>query len=257
MDPHPWWVMDMVDEHCLGFIDVSLRIGYDTIRADVRAGLNSNFTENQECGSQVTKAQCAERRVVAFRCDPPVRARYISIDLPNPGLNVVAVAEVAVEELSYLECSSYQDVPVLGKSATQSAQTTYPAVNAIDGDRNTFSLTDTLGGDLQLWWQVDLTDTHCLGRISIELGAFGNRSSDVVSRVGISSRYNTHNQQCGSIVTAEQVYDGAMIYFVCDPPLKARYVTLEMDLMDGSVLSIAEVTIEEHSTPQCPLPAGN
>ena len=85
----------------------------------------------------------------------------------------------------------------------------------------------------------------------------GNRSSDVVSRVGISSRYNTQNQQCGSIVTADQVYDGAMISFVCDPPLRARYVSLEMDLMDDSVLSIAEVTVEEHSTPQCPLPAGN
>jgi hypothetical protein len=43
--------------------------------------------------------------------------------------------------LCFIQSSLLIDVPVLGKSATQSAQTTYPAVNAIDGDIHTFSLT--------------------------------------------------------------------------------------------------------------------
>ena len=71
--------------------------------AVVRAGVGSNFTENQQCGSPATAAQSVEGAVIEFLCDPPVMAKYVSldIDLSRPGVTaeaVLQIAEVAVEE---------------------------------------------------------------------------------------------------------------------------------------------------------------
>lgn len=69
-----------------------------------------------------------------------------------------------------------------------------------------------------------------------------------VARGGVKSDY-THNQKCGSKVTADQVDDGAIITFVCDPPVTARYVSFDKYhasvMFSITALRIAEVTIEE------------
>ena len=73
-------------------------------------------------------------------------------------------------------------------------------------------------------------------------------------RAGVSSNY-TDNQKCGSQVTDNQTYAGAVIAFLCDPPLLAKYVRLDIDPSNSSdailVLQIAEVMVEEYTSKEC------
>ena len=63
----------------------------------------------------------------------------------------------------------------------------------------------------------------------------------------------TENQQCGSPATAEQFVKGVMVGFMCDPPVKAKYVSL--DINAKGKLDITEVTVEEENADKC-LPEG-
>ncbi len=61
----------------------------------------------------------------------------------------------------------------------------------------------------------------------------------------------TNNRQCGSSVTAEQAaVPGATIEFLCDPPLRARYVSVDIQSEEGQYLQLCEVTVEQVLYPE-------
>ena len=77
--------------------------------AVARAGLSSNFAENQPCGSPATRAQSTRGAAVEFLCDPPRMARYVTLDIDasrteaeHPSL---MLAEVTVDEYTCGECA--------------------------------------------------------------------------------------------------------------------------------------------------------
>ena len=78
------------------------------IAAVARAGNSSNYYENQQCGSPTTNAQSKMGAVIEFLCDPPVLAKYVSLDIDpsSPGVNnpMLQIAEVTVKEYKSEEC---------------------------------------------------------------------------------------------------------------------------------------------------------
>ena len=75
----------------------------------------------------------------------------------------------------------------------------------------------------------------------------GSRLTNAVVRAGTSNDIKS-NAQCGNPVTAEQAQPlGGIIEFNCDPPLLARYVSV--DIPTKSFLQICEVTVKELVTP--------
>ena len=82
----------------------------------------------------------------------------------------------------------------------------------------------------------------------------GYRFIGAIARAGLNFSYYD-NQQCGSKVTEEQSFNGAVIDFVCDPPLFAKYVSLELppsspDVADR-ILEIAEISVKEYKSEAC------
>ena len=82
--------------------------GIRFIGATVRAGVNSNYIENQMCGLPATAAQSYDGAVNALLCDPPVMAKYVSLDIDpsSPGVTeaILQIAELTVEEYTSGEC---------------------------------------------------------------------------------------------------------------------------------------------------------
>ena len=76
----------------------------------MRAGVSSYYTENQKCGSHVTDNQAYAGAVIEFFCDPPVLAKYVSVDIdPSSSVDanpVLQIAEVMVEEYTSEECAA-------------------------------------------------------------------------------------------------------------------------------------------------------
>ena len=60
-------------------VEVELRL----VDAVVRAGLSATPTDNIMCGNPVTADQATSRDWIEFTCDPPVQARYVSVDIPR------------------------------------------------------------------------------------------------------------------------------------------------------------------------------
>ncbi|XP_033646191.1 mucin-2-like [Asterias rubens] len=222
-DPFPWWRVDMDTEHQLGNITVTLRTdsccGEGFIGAVARAGLSPNVTDNQQCGLPATVEQSKTGAVITFNCDPAVTAKYVSLDIdPSQPLVVhtlLEVAEVTVEN------ATSSVVFLQGGKTSQSTNIgdQFVASMAIDGNLETYSA--TAGGGLTVRAGVNLTPTE--------------------------------NQQCGSPATAEQFVKGVMVGFMCDPPVKAKYVSL--DINAKGKLDITEVTVEEENADKC-LPEG-
>ena len=82
----------------------------------------------------------------------------------------------------------------------------------------------------------------------------GDRFVGAIARAGLNFSYYD-NQQCGSNITKEQSFNGAVIDFVCDPPLFAKYVSLELppsspDVADR-ILEIAEISVKEYKSKDC------
>ena len=82
----------------------------------------------------------------------------------------------------------------------------------------------------------------------------GYRFVGAIARAGLNFSYYD-NQQCGSNVTDEQSFNGSMVDFVCDPPLFAKYVSLELppsspDAADR-ILDIAEIYVKEYKSEDC------
>ncbi|XP_038064858.1 uncharacterized protein LOC119735224 [Patiria miniata] len=114
-DPHPWWLLDLGSNHCLGRINVTLRTdgwGFRFIGAIARAGLSPNFNENLPCGSPATSEQSQNGAEITFLCEPPRLARYVSLDINTsmPGVDAarafLQLAELAVEEYTSGECAA-------------------------------------------------------------------------------------------------------------------------------------------------------
>ena len=62
--------------------------------AVVRAGLNANHSENSMCRLSSTLSQASTNNWVEFICDPPVLARYVSVDIPRR--TSLTLCEVAI-----------------------------------------------------------------------------------------------------------------------------------------------------------------
>ena len=73
------------------------------MNAVVRAGPISDVVSNAQCGSQVTAAQASTRGgTIEFVCDSPLRARYVSVDIP--ATSPLQLCEVTVEEIPLKQC---------------------------------------------------------------------------------------------------------------------------------------------------------
>ena len=74
--------------------------------AVARAGLDPIVTNNTICGEPVTAEQAAPRGgIIEFKCDPPVRARYVFVDIPIDTPAILSLCEVMVKEVSLEICS--------------------------------------------------------------------------------------------------------------------------------------------------------
>ncbi|XP_071801562.1 uncharacterized protein [Asterias amurensis] len=110
-DVHSWWKVDLGANHCLGSITLVNRKDCCTQRligAVVRAGMKSDIFNNAACGLPVTLDQASiPRGHIPIVCDPPVIARYVSVDdaVPAPNSNVLTLCEVIVEEYPMEDCA--------------------------------------------------------------------------------------------------------------------------------------------------------
>ncbi|XP_071792957.1 uncharacterized protein [Asterias amurensis] len=115
VDSHPWWKVDLGTDHCLGRITLVNRGDSSTDRltgAVVRAGIESDIFSNAACGVPVTSDQASIRGGhTQIVCDPPVIARYVSVDddehvyHQDNHNNVLILCEVIVEEYPMEACS--------------------------------------------------------------------------------------------------------------------------------------------------------
>ncbi|XP_038066663.1 angiopoietin-1 receptor-like [Patiria miniata] len=133
----------------------------------------------------------------------------------------------------------------LQNKPTSQSTTTNPAdslpENAVDGDRTTFSHTNN-GPDQ--WWRVDLEAIYCLKKITIinRVDGGGYRLAGAVVRAGLDPSDFSQNTQIGDAVTSSQATNGAVIDFIADPIVSARYVSVQKTT---GILSLAEVMVEE------------
>ena len=79
------------------------------VTAVVRAGNSSNYTENYQCGSSVTSAK-SYGAMIEFRCNAPIRARYVSVDTTG---QFMQIAEVTVKEYASKDCPT--DYTITGR----------------------------------------------------------------------------------------------------------------------------------------------
>ncbi|XP_071784726.1 uncharacterized protein [Asterias amurensis] len=99
------------------------------------------------------------------------------------------------------------------------------------------------------WWRVDLEDVYTISKVTIlnRGDCCNNRLTGAAVRAGMCGGEVTNNRQCGSSVTSEQAaVPGATIEFVCDPPLRARFVSVDLQSREeGEFLQLCEVTVEQ------------
>ncbi|XP_071801503.1 uncharacterized protein [Asterias amurensis] len=132
---------------------------------------------------------------------------------------------------------------------------------AIDGnsDTNIYNshCSHTNDFDAHPWWKVDLGANHCLGRITLvnRGDCCPERMNGTIVRAGIESDI-FNNAACGLPVTSDQAsIPGAHIPIVCDPPVIARYVSVDDDVptADSNALTLCEVIVEEYPMEDCAL----
>ncbi|XP_038066691.1 receptor-type tyrosine-protein phosphatase mu-like [Patiria miniata] len=117
-----------------------------------------------------------------------------------------------------------------------------PAENAVDGDRGTTSHTKE---DPNQWWRVDLEAIYCLKKITIlnRVDGWGGRLAGAVVRAGLDPSDFSQNTQIGDAVTSSQATNGAVIDFIADPIVSARYVSVKKNA--NGFVCLAEVMVEE------------
>ncbi|XP_022097246.1 receptor-type tyrosine-protein phosphatase alpha-like [Acanthaster planci] len=189
----------------------------------------------------VSSGQATNGAVIDFMVDPVVFARYVSVQLSEGNNVCLQIAEVRVEESP--NCGLALDI--VGKPADQS--TTYNnavAGLAIDGNDRTASHTKCTGsGDH--WWRVDLQAIYSLRKITIvnRVQCCGGRLAGAVVRAGLDPSDFSQNTRIGS-VSSGQATDGAVIDFMVDPFVSARYVSVQLSEGNGVCLHMAEVRVE-------------
>ncbi|XP_022080918.1 uncharacterized protein LOC110973946 isoform X3 [Acanthaster planci] len=103
---HPWWKVDLGGEHCITKVTILNRGDCCSERlqnAMVRAGTSETVTANQACGAPITATQAEPLGgTIEIKCDRPLRARYVSVDIP--GTATLQLCEVSVEVLSSPDC---------------------------------------------------------------------------------------------------------------------------------------------------------
>ena len=77
------------------FEDIQLRL----VDAVVRAGLSATPTDNIMCGNPVTTDQALSKDWIAFTCDPPVQARFVSVDIPGSAILTLCEVQVSTCDL--------------------------------------------------------------------------------------------------------------------------------------------------------------
>ena len=68
--------------------------------AVVRAGTSADIHDNPQCGDKVSSDMAAPTGgTIELVCDPPLVARYISVDIPSDRRSFLQLCEVTVKEL--------------------------------------------------------------------------------------------------------------------------------------------------------------
>ncbi|XP_071785288.1 fucolectin-3-like [Asterias amurensis] len=193
--------------------------------------------------------------MIAFTCEPPVLATYISVDI-DPSRQDVTDAVLHIAEVTVELVGSSTAFSLGGSHAYQSSTFGfYNSSEAVDGNLGSHFHSAT--NDPHPWWQVDFGENHCMGKITVSLrrNCCGeNRFRAAVVRAGLSPDF-IQNQQCGLPATESQSTDGAVVEFLCEPPVIARYVSLDIDPsrpdVTLAILQIAEVNVQEYTSQEC------
>ena len=69
-----------------------------------RAGPNLDYSMNPACALVGPEPDILAGSVVQFLCNPPVLARYISLDINQAGPSMLQIAEVVVKEYNSMDC---------------------------------------------------------------------------------------------------------------------------------------------------------
>ncbi|XP_038071546.1 uncharacterized protein LOC119740350 [Patiria miniata] len=103
---NPWWRVDLEEEQYVTKVTILNRGDCCSERlqgAQVRAGLSGIATQNAACGPPVTSSQAQPLGgTIEIDCDHPLRARYVSVDIP--GTATLQLCEVFVDVLSSRSC---------------------------------------------------------------------------------------------------------------------------------------------------------
>ncbi|XP_038061373.1 uncharacterized protein LOC119732074 [Patiria miniata] len=98
---NPWWKVDLEEEQCVTKVTILNRGDCCSERlqgAQVRAGMSGTVTQNAACGAPVTSTQAQPLGgTIEIDCDKPLRARYVSVDIP--GTATLQLCEVYVDVL--------------------------------------------------------------------------------------------------------------------------------------------------------------
>ncbi|XP_038053143.1 uncharacterized protein LOC119725691, partial [Patiria miniata] len=233
---YPWWKVDLTSIHCIGKIairnpdhlerDVRLRLQ----GAVVRAGLNDAHLTNLMCGSQVSQYQALINDWIEFTCDPSRLAQYVSVDIPR--YTYLALAEVMIWPCDLHPAA----LNLIDKPSDQSSTDgTFVAGRALDSLPVGIYCSLTMF-EMNPWWMVDLESSQCLGQIRVWSYGQGSNFQDAAVRAGLSDNY-TENVVCGRQVQASSDF----VELTCDPPVLARYVSVDMPEM--AKLGLCEVTV--------------
>ena len=109
----------------------------------VRAGIESDIFNNAACGLPVTSDQASIPGAhIPIVCDPPVIARYVSVedDIPTADSNALTLCEVMVEEYPMEDCHQTRSkeiidcicVPFFSQSCVLNV--TYPPFSVVLND---------------------------------------------------------------------------------------------------------------------------
>ncbi|XP_038065423.1 uncharacterized protein LOC119735676 isoform X12 [Patiria miniata] len=95
--------------------------------------------------------------------------------------------------------------------------------------------------------QVNLITAYCIKKVVVKKrgDCTSDRLTGAVVRAGTSST-GLNNGMCGSALTAQQAeVRRSTVDFVCDPPLTAQFVTVDIPLLRVTQQQMCEVTVEQ------------
>ncbi|XP_022111693.1 uncharacterized protein LOC110990921, partial [Acanthaster planci] len=237
---YEWWMVDLEGIYCLTQITIVNRgdcCGERLTGAIVRAGVNSDQSQNTQIGDPVTSTQATDGAVIDFMANLTVSARYVSVE--SYGNECLQLAEVMVTT----ETTS-SIIDITGKPTSQSSTyLDWSANRAVDGDPDTISHTECPSVQ---WWKIDLQEIYSLTKITLvnRRDCCGERLEGAIVRAGMNSD-QSQNTQIGDPVTSTQATNGAVIDFLANLNVSARYVSVESS---RDCLQLAEVMVATDTT---------